>query len=176
MKCNEWLKLTQLISGLCVIGGFICAIIGVEKIPQNIQYSSDNPMPSDPQLAAAQLQNLKLHSFGFLLVIIGSSFIGGCLIIIFSIFFALQYCACVYYDIPDKRKLSARVHFSDEISVSIPISKEGVEREDVCVNIQTKVVPDLNNSDVRFSKQYDEATKKKIRQWLGSSSVYLIDR
>lgn len=171
MKCNERLKLMMFILTFILVGGFICIFIGVEKIPQTIQYDANNPMPSDPGEVASQLRDYKMRSFGFLLVIIGCSVMGSSIVLILGIFVCLNCCECVWYDIQDKRMLSARVHFSNDI-IMIPteiIYREPEAVNDISLNIQSPTLPDLNSSTGFIKKTYDEATKKKIRQWLGDT-------
>jgi len=80
------LKFTVAISILSIIIGAIVGSIGAAELPRHINFDASNPMPKDPSVASKQLNDLRINSPAYNLVIIGCSLFGtGVLCLVFSL-------------------------------------------------------------------------------------------
>ena len=88
----------MILSIASIIIGIIVALVGASKFPSSVSYTPSNPAPSDPQVAADETRNLILHSYGYYLVIIGSSLLGTGSLLLFGSCVSLCYIYRVHPD------------------------------------------------------------------------------
>jgi hypothetical protein len=150
-----------------MVAGIICMCFGSEKIPQNYPYDADNPMPSDQAVVDTQLKEYQAKSYGYYLVIVGGSLVGGFggTLIISSILVERLDSSANVLPVDAEIKPVRRVHFSnnkitpinetltvnrvDNLPVVITVLDERLDREKV-----------LERENIKL--------RAKLRQWIGA--------
>lgn len=85
------ITILSIFSILSIIIGLIVAIIGATKLPTPTTYYQTHPIPSDPAVLDRQMLHETIHSYGFLLIIIGCSLLGLGILLILGICLSICY-------------------------------------------------------------------------------------
>jgi hypothetical protein len=142
MTCKSYIRWSNIINLLSLVGGIITVITGVILIPQTVTNTGDRYI-GEADAYNADLQKAQIGSYGFKIVIVGLTIIGlNCIALLIT---------CYYNDLQEHEE--ARIQ-----PVPIQIS---VERR---VRISPTVVEIPDNRVVSDKS-------KNIKKWLGDTII-----